>query len=163
MQYTASPPNNNNYHRNSMSSTWKRALHAPLRLDIYYEHDTCFDEGGESSSVGIAAHQQQPPQRELLERWCIDYVPSSTSNTNSYLLHSSPSSSSSTSPYSSRIMTGTTVSNNDTKSSISGTSNISQWIVVLLRSLHCMTRMLPASRLGCAGDEPSQAADRSLI
>lgn len=33
---------------------WKRALHLPIRLDVYYEHDG--------------------NRRELLERWCLGYV-----------------------------------------------------------------------------------------
>jgi hypothetical protein len=34
---------------------WRRSLHVPLRLDIYYEHGD---------------------RRELLERWCLEYTPS---------------------------------------------------------------------------------------
>jgi hypothetical protein len=42
-------------------STWRQALHLPLRLDIYHEH---YEDAG-----------LQQPQRELLERWCFDYTP----------------------------------------------------------------------------------------
>jgi hypothetical protein len=39
----------------SILQRWKRALHVPLRLDVYYQH---------------------PDQRrELLERWCLEYAP----------------------------------------------------------------------------------------
>ena len=42
--------------RSSILQRWKRALHVPLRLDVYYQH---------------------PDQkRELLERWCLEYAPS---------------------------------------------------------------------------------------
>lgn len=34
---------------------WRRSLHVPLRLDVYYQHDD---------------------RRELLERWCIEFTPS---------------------------------------------------------------------------------------
>ena len=39
----------------SILQRWKRALHVPLRLDVYYQH-------GDS-------------RRELLERWCLEYAP----------------------------------------------------------------------------------------
>mmetsp|Transcript_8117 Transcript_8117/g.14679 ORF Transcript_8117/g.14679 Transcript_8117/m.14679 type:complete len:1209 (+) Transcript_8117:518-4144(+) len=141
----------------SIVQTWKRAPHVPLRLDIYYEHDGCYDhqEQTTDSCDGQQARPPTPqPQRELLERWCIDYVPSSSSNTNN---STSPYSSPSSSPYSSRIMTGATVNSlsENKSSSNSGLSNISQLrqvckrIVVLLRSLHCLTRMLPSYRLKC--------------
>jgi len=41
-------------HRESLQR-WRRSLHVPLRLDIYYEHGD---------------------HRELLERWCLEYTPS---------------------------------------------------------------------------------------
>ena len=43
----------------SILQRWKRALHVPLRLDVYYQHE-------ESS------------KRELLERWCLEYAPKTT-------------------------------------------------------------------------------------
>jgi hypothetical protein len=36
---------------------WRRSLHVPLRLDVYYQHS-------------------DPNRRELLERWCIEFTPS---------------------------------------------------------------------------------------
>jgi len=39
----------------SILQRWKRALHVPLRLDVYYQHPDS--------------------QRELLERWCLEYAP----------------------------------------------------------------------------------------
>ena len=43
----------------SILQRWKRALHVPLRLDVYYQH--------------------ADSRRELLERWCLEYAPK-TSN-----------------------------------------------------------------------------------
>lgn len=113
----------------SIVQTWKRALNIPLRLDIFYEYNA----GG----GGV--------QRELLERWCIDYK-----NVNN--MHPSSSMSSS-----SKVMTGATKSSSSSSSSnsmnININSSVSQLrlvckrIVVLLRNLHCMTRMLPAYRV----------------
>eukprot|EP00581_Thalassiosira_minuscula_P009640 CAMPEP_0183708664 /NCGR_PEP_ID=MMETSP0737-20130205/4890_1 /TAXON_ID=385413 /ORGANISM="Thalassiosira miniscula, Strain CCMP1093" /LENGTH=1325 /DNA_ID=CAMNT_0025936561 /DNA_START=489 /DNA_END=4466 /DNA_ORIENTATION=+ len=149
-------------------SSWKRSPHVPLRLDIYYEHDGCYDreppteicEGQEGPAEGGAAPAAAAPQRELLERWCIDYVPSSSSSSSNHTQQqpnsiSSPYNSPSSSPYSSRIMTGVSDSKSAYGSGGGATSNISQLrqvckrIVVLLRSLHCLTRMLPSYRLKC--------------
>lgn len=105
--------------------TWKRALNVPLRLDVYYEHyDGDRGADGNGSGEGENNIERPPPQRELLERWCIDYVPSSSSgnNMNSCL-------------------------QNDKSSSISQLRQVCKRIVVLLRSLHCLTRILPAYRL----------------
>lgn len=106
----------------SILQTWKRALNIPLRLDIFYEY-TDTSAGGEG---GV--------QRELLERWCIDYK-----NVNNVMMSSSSSS---------KIMTGATTSSTTTPSSSSSQLRlVCKRIVVLLRNLHCMTRMLPGYRL----------------
>mmetsp|Transcript_21818 Transcript_21818/g.53951 ORF Transcript_21818/g.53951 Transcript_21818/m.53951 type:complete len:799 (+) Transcript_21818:238-2634(+) len=42
----------------SILHRWKRALHVPLRLDVFYQHDD--------------------GRRELLERWCLEYAPKTT-------------------------------------------------------------------------------------
>jgi len=129
------------------SPPWKRSPHVPLRLDIYYEHDSCYDRQNEILGGGDGQEQNQPhqPQRELLERWCVDYVPSASCSLNSSL-SSSPSS---TLPFSSRIMTGATASNDKSTSNISQLRQVCKRIIVMLRLLHCMTRMLPAHRLRC--------------
>ena len=110
----------------SILQTWKRALNIPLRLDIFYEYADDTTNGG-----GV--------QRELLERWCIDYK-----NVNVPLTSSS------------KVMTGATKSssssssstmNSNINSSVSQLRLVCKRIVVLLRNLHCMTRMLPAYRL----------------
>ncbi|KAL7478140.1 hypothetical protein ACHAW6_003924 [Cyclotella cf. meneghiniana] len=50
-------------------NTWRQNLNVPLRLDIYYEH---YDDDD-----ALQRQHERTPQRELLERWCIDYhVPS---------------------------------------------------------------------------------------
>jgi len=143
--------------RSTVSSTWKKSIHLPLRLDIYYEYDSCNDQQQQQEGA-----PPPPPQRELLERWCIDYIPSTSSSIQSQSLYNSLSSSPSTSPYSSpyssRILTGAITNsprtdNNKSSSSSSSMSQLRQVckrIVILLRSLHCMTRMLPSYQLKCA-------------
>ena len=157
-----------------------RAVHVPLRLDIYYEYDSysCnYDNYGTNNNNNITTAEQPPPpppQRELLERWCIDYYilpssstssSSSTTTSSSQLHHhhhnrssSSPYASPSSSPYSSIVMTGVrpdkstftaTSTNTAATSTTSQLRRVCRRIVVLLRSLHCMTRMLPAYRLRC--------------
>lgn len=129
----------------SILQTWKRALNTPLRLDIFYEYTDDANGGG--------------VQRELLERWCIDYK-----NVN---MHSTLSSSSS----SSRVMTGATKStssssfsmNNNINSSVSQLRLVCKRIVVLLRNLHCMTRMLPAYRLQSLIDNTGNGGDNDVI
>jgi hypothetical protein len=116
----------------------QRGAVVPLRLDVYYEHH----EPGRWREGG-------PPQRELLERWCVDYLVPSQPYPPSP--HSSPKSS----PRSSRIVVGAHPSDPPTGGGGGGGTTTSQLrqackrIVVLLRSVHCATRMLPAYRLRC--------------
>jgi len=141
--------------RSTVSSTWKKSIHLPLRLDIYYEYDSCYDQQQQQEGA-----PPPPPQRELLERWCIDYIPSTSSSQSQSLynsLSSSPSTSPYSSPYSSRILTGaitnsprTDNNKSSSSSSMSQLRQVCKRIVILLRSLHCMTRMLPAYQLKCA-------------
>ncbi|KAL3783595.1 hypothetical protein HJC23_002099 [Cyclotella cryptica] len=79
-------------------NAWRHNLNVPLRLDIYYEHH---------HHDNHHHQQQQQPQRELLERWCLDYRTPSDHG-----------------PLPLR--------------------SVCKRIVVSLRSLHCLTRMLPA-------------------
>jgi Autophagy-related protein 13. len=48
----------------SILQMWKTSLHVPLRLDVYYEY--CTD----------PTDPEKNTRKELLERWCIDYIPS---------------------------------------------------------------------------------------
>ena len=117
----------------SILQTWKRALNIPLRLDIFYEYA---DTSAASNGGGV--------QRELLERWCIDYK-----NVNNVMMSSSSSS---------KIMTGATTSSTSTTTPSSSSSQlrlVCKRIVVLLRNLHCMTRMLPGYRLQSLIDNSS--------
>jgi len=125
----------------SITDSWNaeshayNSVHVPLRLDIYYEEPARGDAPGN-------AQQQTQPQRELLEKWCIDYIPSNHS------VAGSPFSS----PSSSRVMTGAVVGSASEVNSnqvISPLRQVCKRIVVLLRSLHCLTRILPAYRLKC--------------
>lgn len=47
-------------------STHRQNLHTPLRLDVYYEHHSDHTDDTDPSSQ---------PQRELLERYCLNYQP----------------------------------------------------------------------------------------
>lgn len=85
----------------SSSSTilqrWKRALHVPLRLDVYYQHPDA--------------------RRELLERWCLEYAPKSGGGG---VFHQDP---------------------------IVQLRHVCKQIVIWLRSLYCISRMMPAQKL----------------
>jgi len=64
----------------SILHSWKKSLHIPLRLDIYYEYDTL--------SIAADGSVTKVTRKDLLERWCIDYLPTfdnnnSTSNSTS--------------------------------------------------------------------------------
>jgi len=83
----------------SILQRWKRALHVPLRLDVYFQHSD--------------------QRRELLERWCLEYVPSH---------------------FQQQL---------DTLSSdpIVQLRYVCKKIVIWLRTLYCMCRMLPSQTL----------------
>lgn len=54
-QSTSTCSSSSSYLNRSILQRWKRALHVPLRLDVYYQH--------------------ADSTRELLERWCLEYAP----------------------------------------------------------------------------------------
>ena len=58
-------------------STWRSDITMPLRLDVYYEHSPVSN--GVDNFTGVSSTNGDPiitePQRELLERWCLDYTP----------------------------------------------------------------------------------------
>ena len=58
-------------------SGWRSDLTMPLRLDVYYEHYP--GDNGDNYSSGMPTTNtlstNNEPQRELLERWCLDYLP----------------------------------------------------------------------------------------
>jgi len=80
----------------------RRALHVPLRLDVYYQHN---DEKGE--------------RRELLERWCLEYVPC-------------------------RIETFLEREGHLTQDPIAQLRHVCKRVVIWLRTLYCWSRLLPA-------------------
>jgi hypothetical protein len=82
----------------------RRALHVPLRLDVYYQHD---DQGN---------------RRELLERWCLEYVPC---RLETFLEREGGS-------------TGLT------QDPIAQLRHVCKRIVIWLRTLYCWSRLLPA-------------------
>ena len=99
---------------------WRRALHLPLRLDVYYQHPT-------SDSAA-------PPQRELLERWCFVYAPPSSEDWAQYQQQ--------------QQRLGCNPSTNPTSVTLDPIVQlrlVCKKIVVWLRTLYCMARMLPAT------------------
>ena len=87
----------------SILQRWKRALHVPLRLDVYYQH--------------------ADSRRELLERWCLEYVPKTEAH------HPTAS------------------FQNPSADPIVQLRAVCKQIVIWLRSLYCWSRMLPAQVL----------------
>jgi hypothetical protein len=79
----------------------RRALHVPLRLDVYYQHD------------------DQGKRRELLERWCLEYVPC-------------------------RLETFLEREGTLTQDPIAQLRHVCKRIVIWLRTLYCWSRLLPA-------------------
>ena len=62
---------NQSYLYRSTLQRWKQSLHVPLRLDVYYQYvEPSNNKNGEAESA------PQNVRRELLERWCIDYIAS---------------------------------------------------------------------------------------
>lgn len=96
----------------------RRALHVPLRLDVYYQHqhDGADDKG---------------ERRELLERWCLEYVPC-------------------------RLETFLEREGTLTQDPIAQLRHVCKRIVIWLRTLYCWSRLLPAQ-----GFRTSSAADGS--
>ena len=89
---------------------WKRTMHIPLRLDVYYQHPP-----SENNPSG---------ERELLERWCLEYAPTASqshySEEHYSLGHVDP---------------------------IVQLRRVCKNIVVWLRTLYCHSRLLPAQAL----------------
>ena len=97
---------------------WKRTMHVPLRLDVYYQHPP------PSSSKNNPNPNRG--ERELLERWCLEYAPTTTTravdpngNNNEYFV----------------------------EDPIVQLRQVCKQIVVWLRVLYCHARLLPAQAL----------------
>lgn len=94
----------------SILQRWKRTMHVPLRLDVYYQHPpTAENETGE---------------RELLERWCLEYAPINTNSASDNIMHNSMH-----------------------VNPIVQLRKVCKNIVVWLRTLYCHSRLLPAQAL----------------
>jgi hypothetical protein len=126
---------------------WRRALHLPLRLDVYYQH--------------YNADAQKPDNaaapRELLERWCLVYSQPSSEAWMRYQQQQQQSSSG-----------GKHNSNALSQDPIVQLRAVCKKIVIWLRTLHCRARLLPAtaflhtasqqqSRGGRSAAQPGQA------
>lgn len=106
---------------------WRRALHLPLRLDVYYQHPSSSSADGEA----------QPPQRELLERWCLVYALPSSEEWMHYQQQQQQRSG-----YNKSATSGTNALSQDP---IVQLRQVCKKIVIWLRTLYCMARLLPAT------------------
>ena len=99
----------------SILQRWKRTMHVPLRLDVYYQHPQV--EGSDKAG-----------ERELLERWCLEYAPTGTGHdgVDHLLLHNN---------------------NAHHVDPIVQLRRVCKHIVVWLRTLYCHSRLLPAQAL----------------
>mmetsp|Transcript_6463 Transcript_6463/g.12934 ORF Transcript_6463/g.12934 Transcript_6463/m.12934 type:complete len:786 (-) Transcript_6463:150-2507(-) len=104
---------------------WRRALHLPLRLDVYYQHPN------ETTTTETPA--ADAPQRELLERWCLVYAPPSSEEWIQYQQQQQ------------RMGYNKTTTQAVTLDPIVQLRQVCKKIVVWLRTLYCMARLLPAT------------------
>jgi len=127
---------------------FRHSLHVPLRLDIYYQYEEAVSDpngdGGDDMGVG----QQHVQKRDLLERWCIDYVPSSDPASSSSMLNSAYGG------QSSHNMAQSTLGEQFQQQQqqhlpqhsddiLVQLRRVCRRVVVLLRNLHCLTRLMP--------------------
>ena len=116
----------------SILQMWKRSLHVPLRLDVYYEY--CTD----------PTNPEQTTRKELLERWCIDYLPSHEHGHNTHASghgHLSP--------------------RHNADETISQLRQVVKRVVIQLRVLFSLTRLMPAYRLHHALMDDLQHGNRN--
>ena len=114
------------FHR-SILQNWKKSLHIPLRLDIYYEYQT--------PSTTTDGSPTTTTRKELLERWCIDYLPHQNSQ----------SLSSSSSPHQQQYKPSSNSSGVD--ETILQLRQVVKHVIVFLRVLNSFTRMMPGYNL----------------
>eukprot|EP00586_Coscinodiscus_wailesii_P021991 CAMPEP_0172498898 /NCGR_PEP_ID=MMETSP1066-20121228/119218_1 /TAXON_ID=671091 /ORGANISM="Coscinodiscus wailesii, Strain CCMP2513" /LENGTH=875 /DNA_ID=CAMNT_0013272367 /DNA_START=56 /DNA_END=2686 /DNA_ORIENTATION=+ len=106
----------------SILQRWRRSLHVPLRLDVFYQRDPGRNNNPNNIEYGDSTLHQN---HELLERWCIDYVASSPNESSSGIFgHADPAA--------------------DTLAQL---RQVCKKVVILLRTLHCLARMLPTYKL----------------
>jgi len=138
---------------------FRHSLHVPLRLDIYYQYDDIepapSNDNADGNNPDAPQQQQQQQQsqtvqkRDLLERWCIDYIPSSDPLASSSILGSS----SGVGGYGNISAVGAQQHRQQQQQQqLGGTAHddilvqlrrVCRRVVVLLRNLHCLTRMMP--------------------
>ncbi len=131
----------------SILHNWRKSLHIPLRLDIYYEYQTLSQT--ETNSDGTPA---VTTRKDLLERWCIDYIPT----------FDSPSSSPSSSNHKSFHHSTTNFPNqpppppplnqpvkrsNSMDETILQLRQVVKRVIIFLRVLNSFTRMMPGYKL----------------
>ena len=97
-------------------------MHIPLRLDVYYQHPP-------STSTSETKTNQAGGERELLERWCLEYAPTPSQ------------------PQSHYTDEHNYISGHDSVDPIVQLRKVCKNIVVWLRTLYCHSRLLPAQAL----------------
>jgi len=101
---------------------WKRTMHVPLRLDVYYQHPPKEDDNE------AHGNNSTPGDRELLERWCLEYAPPTSANA--------------------AMMEGEfNRAHSFDVDPIAYLRKVCKNIVVWLRTLYCHSRLLPAQAL----------------
>ena len=107
-------------HVRQIMQRWRRSLHVPLRLDVYWQQASSNPTPPPNSNSN--SNTTPVNNRVLLERWSIDYVSLSSAPP-----HSHPSSSSSSSP-----------------DVIAQLRQVCKKVIVALRVIHCFSRIMPA-------------------
>lgn len=142
------------YWRRTNLQRFRHSLHVPLRLDIYYQYNEVVvsDPNGNGKDDGNYAPQTQTIQkRDLLERWCIDYVPSSDPSASSSSVLSSAyggQSGQGQQPYQQQNHNQQQQQQQQhlpqhSDDILVQLRRVCRRVVVLLRNLHCLTRMMP--------------------
>ena len=128
----------------SILQMWKRSLHVPLRLDVYYEY--CTD----------PTQPEQTTKKELLERWCIDYLPSQDHmhNGNGNGNVNGNGNSGHNTSHSSR---------HNADETLAQLRQVVKRVVIQLRVLFALTRMMPAYRLHHALMDDFQHGNRNHV
>lgn len=133
----------------SILQMWQRSLHVPLRLDVYYEY--CTD----------PTNPEQTTRKELLERWCIDYLPSHE-QINRCRYGSGSTSSHGHGNYGHGSGSGSNLSpRHNADETISQLRQVVKRVVIQLRVLFSLTRLMPAYRLHHALMDDLQHGNRN--
>ncbi len=149
-------------HVRSILQNWKKTLHIPLRLDIYYEYQTASTPNpnsttgdGTDNNTGSTT-PAMTTRKDLIERWCIDYLPTfepsnSTHSTNTNSSHYGNSFHSNANPnpnpnsQSQQNQQQRSPGNMD--ETILQLRQVVKRVIIFLRVLNSLTRLMPGYKL----------------